>query len=268
MSSPASSSISSPNFSPLTPDDRGFIDYLMKAEAISFGDEYKFRSGRTYKWMLDFSPFATMADVSYLGKAYARAITENEIFAKRIYAIPDKSLPAARQAVAELEKMDRKAELLSFKHKPRFYIEAVDEGRMTKEEILGGQVVGRPLEEGESVLIFDDTFGTGGNLFAADKFLSMLFPKIKRQYTGVQVAVDRMERDAMDIQGADQTFKQYSGVHSYSIVNAIKILQYALETSGRDSKFFQAVLSDIQNYGNPKAKMKLEEFAKALKISR
>jgi orotate phosphoribosyltransferase len=159
-------------------DQRRFIDFMVEVGVLTFGD-FTTKSGRKTPYFVNTGKYRSGGQLATLGRAYADAIERSFpdgfdcLFGPAYKGIP--LVVATAMAFAE---RGREVEFC-FNRK-----EAKDHGE-------GGVLVGRPLRDGDRVLIVEDVTTAGTSI---RETVPLLRAAAKVRLAGLVVSVDRQER--------------------------------------------------------------------------
>lgn len=158
---------------------REFIDFLVEAEALLFGD-FTTKSGRKTPYFVNTGRFHSGSQLGLLGAWYARAIVDHfgEDF-DVLFGPAYKGIPLAVSAGIALARDHGKDCGVVFDRK-----EAKDHGE-------GGALVGHKPSDGERVIIVEDVTTRGTSI---RETLPRLQAAARIEPVGLIVAVDRGER--------------------------------------------------------------------------
>jgi orotate phosphoribosyltransferase len=157
---------------------RRFVDFMVGAGVLTFGD-FVTKSGRRTPYFVNTGKYRSGSQLATLGRAYADAIERSFpagfdcLFGPAYKGIP--LVVAVSMAFAE---RGREVEFC-FNRK-----EAKDHGE-------GGVLVGRPLKDGDRVLIVEDVTTAGTSI---RETVPILRAAAKVSLAGLVVSVDRQER--------------------------------------------------------------------------
>jgi orotate phosphoribosyltransferase len=157
---------------------RRFIEFMLKVGVLTFGD-FTTKSGRKTPYFVNTGKYRSGAQLVELGRAYADAIERSFpagfdcLFGPAYKGIP--LVVAVSMAFAE---RGREVEFC-FNRK-----EAKDHGE-------GGVLVGRPLKDGDRVLIVEDVTTAGTSI---RETVPLLRAAADIRLAGLVVSVDRQER--------------------------------------------------------------------------
>ena len=114
----------------------------------------------------------------------------------------------------------------------------------------GGMFVGKPLADGEKVIIIEDVMTSG-------KALKEVLPKLrgaaKVDITGMVITVDRMEKALGSEKSAVQQAYEEEGVKVYSIVNVLDIIEALEEGVIAGKEHVPAIKAYLAQYGAAEA---------------
>lgn len=162
----------------LSPSQRGFLDLLMRREALCFGD-FTLKSGRKSPYFVNTGRLCTGGDLATLGDCYAGLIQDR--LGEKLDAVfgpAYKGIPLALATATALEvRLGRP-------------IGWVFDRKEAKTHGDGGQFVGIPLNKGDRVVVVDDVITDGG---AKRETLSKLTP-LGLDIRAFVVGVDREEK--------------------------------------------------------------------------
>lgn len=164
---------------PATVDTAAFIDFLVRADVLSFGD-FVTKSGRPTPYFLDFGRVRTGRQVATLGGFYADRIVEafgrdvDVLFGPAYKGIP--LAVATASALADRHDLDV---AYCFNRK-----EAKDHGE-------GGTLVGHVPGDGDRIVIVEDVTTAGTSI---RETVPLLAAAADVDLRGLVVSVDRAER--------------------------------------------------------------------------
>ena len=158
----------------LTPAKREFIEFMMSADVLRFGD-FVTKSGRNTPYFVNTGNYRTGAQISRLGEFYAAAVRESvggnfdAMFGPAYKGIPLVTTTAG--ALARVHGIDRP-----------FFFNRKEE----KDHGEGGSIVGYKPKDGDRIIIIEDVITAGtavretmpilqacGNVTANDMFISV-----------------------------------------------------------------------------------------------
>jgi orotate phosphoribosyltransferase len=156
-----------------------FVEFMLRAGVLTFGD-FVTKSGRKTPFFINTGRYKTGGELARLGRFYAQAIVDrlgkgyDVLFGPAYKGIP--LVVTTAMALAEQHGHDVG---FCFNRK-----EAKDHGE-------GGVLVGRPLRDGDRVVIVEDVTTAGTSI---RETLPILQAAAKVELAGLVVSVDRMER--------------------------------------------------------------------------
>ncbi len=187
--------------SPLSPDQRDFVDLLLARNALKFGD-FTLKSGRKSPYFINTGCFNQGGDLARLGAAYASTIRAN--FGDGIAVVfgpAYKGIPLALAAAQAYEHLVGRPVGWAFDRK-----EAKDHGD-------GGLFVGAPLTRDLPIVIVDDVITAGTALRESLAKLAATGARV----LGAIVSVDRQEKGRGE-KSALRELSDESGVEVVPIV--------------------------------------------------
>ena len=208
---------------PMQDYQREFIDFMLKAEVLTFGD-FTTKSGRKTPYFVNTGLYRTGSQLQALGRAYADAIESafpdgfDVLFGPAYKGIP--LVAAVSMAFAE-----RGREVaFCFNRK-----EAKDHGE-------GGTLVGAPLEG--RVLIIDDVITAG----TAVREVMQIIQQAGATPAAVMIALDRQERGQGELSAIQEVERDF-GIPVISIVSLNQVMDFI-----KDDAELQQHLPAVQAY--------------------
>lgn len=188
-----------------------FIEFLVEANALQFG-EFTLKSGRLSPYFFNSSLFDDGPSLERLGHFYAEAARDLDPACRLIFGPAYKGIPLAVAAAMALSKLCNEPAGYFFNRK-----EAKTHGDK-------GILVGRSPVETDHVIMVDDVITDGLTKRESIKMLQQLVPA---KYTGVIIAVDRMESNS---EGKDsrEEFEKDTGVPVRAVVTIDEICEHLL----------------------------------------
>lgn len=185
-----------------------FLQFLVSSGALRFGT-FTLKSGRIAPYFINAGNFYTGAQLFELGQFYAACILEHEIPLDTLFGPAYKGIPlAVATAIALAE--NKKAVNFCYDRK-----EIKDHGE-------GGMFVGKPLEDGERVVIVEDVVTSG-------KAVGEVYPKLKSaakvDITGMVITVDRKEKALNSNRSAVRAIYEEYGIPVYAIATIDDIIE-------------------------------------------
>jgi len=198
---------------------REFIDFMLKAEVLTFGD-FTTKSGRKTPYFVNTGLYRTGSQLQDLGRAYADAIETafpegfDVLFGPAYKGIP--LVAAVSMAFAE-----RGREVaFCFNRK-----EAKDHGE-------GGTLVGHKLQAGERVLIVEDVTTAGTSI---RETVPLLRAAADISLAGLIVSVNRQERGSTPRTALAELADEFS-MPTHAIVTLDEILEHLGERLSADDR--------------------------------
>ncbi len=200
----------------LTEYQTGFIDFLLEAEILSFG-EFTLKSGRSSPYFFNVGAFNSGLKLSRLGDFYANALVASGMPCDVLFGPAYKGIPlVSSTAIAMHQRYDID---LSYAYNRK---EVKDHGE-------GGQFVGAPIVG--NVVIVDDVMSAG----TAIREVMTLLNQTPATVTGILVAIDRQEKGQSEL-SAIQEVEQHYGVPVMSIINLDDIVEYLASKGSFDAE--------------------------------
>ena len=194
----------------MEPYKQEFIEFLVRAGVLTFGD-FVTKSGRKTPFFINTGRYGTGSQLARLGRYYAEAILGrlgqdyDTLFGPAYKGIP--LVVATATALAERHGKDVG---FCFNRK-----EAKDHGE-------GGILVGRPLRDGDRVVIVEDVTTAGTSI---RETLPILNAAAKIHVAGLIVSVDRMERGTGELNALAE-LRQTLGAPAFAIVTIDEVTQH------------------------------------------
>ena len=184
-----------------------FIKFMVKAEALTFGD-FITKSGRKTPYFVNTGKYRDGQSIALLGKYYASCIMDNiRITEKTVLFGPAyKGIPLVVSTSIALAERGINVKYC-FNRK-----EVKDHGE-------GGEIVGHKLSPGDDVIIIEDVITAGTAVREVLPLLRNAGATVKT----LVISVDRMERGTGE-RTTIQEIKEEFGIRAYSIVNVKEIL--------------------------------------------
>lgn len=198
----------------LTKEKREFIEFMMSAEVLRFGD-FVTKSGRNTPYFVNTGNYKTGAQFSKLAKFYAKLIydTVGDGF-DAMFGPAYKGIVLAAGA----------AGALYTEHgvdKPYFYNrkEAKDHGE-------GGSLVGYKPQDGDRVVIVEDVITAGT---ALRETLPILRTAADVAVKDMFISVNRCEYGQNPKKAVTDEVKDEFGIHVHAIISVTDIYEYLME---------------------------------------
>jgi orotate phosphoribosyltransferase len=221
----------------MQPYKQEFIELLVKAEALKFG-EFELKSGRTAPYFLNVGSFYTGKLLYQLARFYAQAIMESGIDYDVLFGPAYKGIPLATTTTSVLYSDFQKNSAYAFNRK------------QAKEYAQKDTMVGAPLTEETRVFIIDDVITAGTAVRESIDFLKANGnPKI----VGVMIALNRMEK-TNEGENALENVARLTGAPVHSIITLDEVIEtlYNKEVNGRvyiDDTMMESIKQYRSQYG-------------------
>ncbi len=200
----------------LTEYQTGFIDFLLEADILSFG-EFTLKSGRSSPYFFNVGAINSGHKLSRLGDFYANALVASEMPCDLLFGPAYKGIPlVSSTAIAMHQRYDID---LSYAYNRK---EVKDHGE-------GGQLVGAPVEG--NVVIVDDVISAGTSI----REVMTLLDQTPATVTGILVAIDRQDKGQNGLSAIQEVEQQY-GVPVMSIINLDDIVEYLASKGSFDAE--------------------------------
>jgi orotate phosphoribosyltransferase len=179
-----------------------FVEFMVRSQVLTFGD-FVTKSGRKTPFFINTGRYKTGSELGRLGRFYAEAIVGqlgtgyDVLFGPAYKGIP--LVVATAIALAEHHGHDVG---FCFNRK-----EAKDHGE-------GGVLVGRPLRDGDRVVIVEDVTTAGTSI---RETVPLLRTAARVEIAGLVVSVDRMERGSGELNALAE-LRQSLGAPAFAIV--------------------------------------------------
>lgn len=216
-----------------------FIDFMLAEKAFRVG-EFILKSGRKSPYFVNTGMFDDGGSIGKLGYFYASRIMDEGIGDFEIIFGPAyKGIPLAVATGISLAKDFGKNVGYAFDRK---------EAKTHGDEAAGGKkiIVGRKISDGDSVVLIDDVFTTGGTKYETIELLNSLASGLS--FPALVIAVDRLEANERGGSNIAE-FTDRTGIPVISIVNIREIIGYLKSTATlpeEDEKRFKTYL---ERYG-------------------
>ena len=179
-----------------------FVEFMVRSQVLTFGD-FVTKSGRKTPFFINTGRYKTGSELARLGRFYAQAIVGqlgtgyDVLFGPAYKGIP--LVVTTAMALAERHGHDVG---FCFNRK-----EAKDHGE-------GGVLIGRPLRDGDRVVIVEDVTTAGTSI---RETVPILRAAAKVEIAGLVVSVDRMERGTGELNALAEV-RQSLGAPTFAIV--------------------------------------------------
>ena len=209
-----------------------FAEFLVRADALQFG-EFTLKSGRNSPYFFNSSKFNNGPLIEELGSYYAAAIEENAPNCNLIYGPAYKGIPLCISTAIALSARLNQNIGYFFNRKEK------------KTHGDQGTLVGQFPLAGDSVVMVDDVITDGLTKIESVKLIREL---CKVEFSGVLVALDRMEKNSQD-NDAITEFQQKTSVPVWSIITIREICDYLKNRKiGGSVVLDESTFLKIENY--------------------
>ena len=205
-----------------------FIKFMLEVGVLTIG-EFVTKSGRLSPYFINTGNYSTGAELSTLGKAYARQIKEicgsnfDALFGPAYKGIP--LVTAVATALYTEYGID----------KPLFF-----NRKEIKDHGEGGNLIGYKPKQGDRVIIVEDVITAGTALRESMAILQSHNVKIKDMF----ISVDRSEKGQGNVTAVTEA-KEAFGINIHSIVTVRDIYNYIAERPE-----YQEIAEKMRNYMN------------------
>ncbi len=187
-----------------------FIEFLVRCGVLTFGD-FVTKSGRKTPYFVNTGNYRSGAELTQLGRFYARLITEKvgDNF-DNLYGPAYKGIPLAVTTAIALAELHSHDVTVSFNRK-----EAKDHGE-------GGTIIGHRYDGSEQVVIIEDVITAGTSL---KESMAILAANNNPKVAALVVSVDRMERSSGELTALAQAAEDFN-LPVYAIVTVRDIINH------------------------------------------
>lgn len=201
----------------LTPKKIEFIEFMMSAEVLRFGD-FITKSGRRTPYFINTGNYKTGAQIATLGKYYAALVQETvgDNFTA-MFGPAYKGIPLATSCAAQLY-------TLYGMDKPYFFNrkEAKDHGE-------GGSLIGYKPLDGDKIIIIEDVITAGT---AVRETLPVLQAAAKVMVEDMFISVNRCEVGQIPGKTAITEVEEEFGIKVHALVTVEDIRDYLIQKGG------------------------------------
>ena len=201
----------------LTPKKIEFIEFMMSAEVLRFGD-FITKSGRRTPYFINTGNYKTGAQIATLGKYYAALVQETvgDNFTA-MFGPAYKGIPLATSCAAQLY-------TLYGMDKPYFFNrkEATDHGE-------GGSLIGYKPLDGDKIIIIEDVITAGT---AVRETLPVLQAAAKVTVEDMFISVNRCEVGQTPGKTAITEVEEEFGIKVHALVTVEDIRDYLIQKGG------------------------------------
>ncbi len=216
---------------------REFIDFMIEADVLSFGD-FITKSGRRTPYFINTGNYRTGSQMGRLGSFYAACITKHMKTGsigsdiKALFGPAYKGIPLAVSVAMSLYR-DYNMDLGFFFNRK----EIKDHGE-------GGSLVGYEPKDGDRIIIIEDVITAGT---AIRECIPVLKAAADIKIEALVISVDRMEKGKGDISAIKELYEEY-GIPTCSIVS-IKDIIDVLQKKGADQNIIKRMEAYLLSYG-------------------
>ena len=186
-----------------------FAEFLLKADALQFG-EFTLKSGRVSPYFFNSSKFNTGPLIEKLGQYYASSIQLHAPGCSLVFGPAYKGIPLCVTVATALSKKLNKNIGYCFNRK-----EIKTHGDQ-------GTLIGQLPQPGDMLVMVDDVFTDGHTKIES---VALVRELCKIEFTGVMVALDRMESSSRGEDAIDE-FQLKTGVPVWSIITIRELCLY------------------------------------------
>lgn len=185
-----------------------FIDFMMKAEVLTFGD-FTTKSGRKTPYFVNTGKYCQGDQISQLGEFYASCIQENVELSDNtvLFGPAYKGIPLVVATAIALSKRG-------------INVNYCFNRKETKDHGEGGDLVGHKLVKGDKVLIIEDVITAG----TAVREVLPIIQGAGAVVEGLVISVDRMERGKGALTAVQEVKDEY-GIQTYPIIRVTDIFE-------------------------------------------
>jgi orotate phosphoribosyltransferase len=226
----------------MEPYKQDFIEFIVRAGVLTFGD-FVTKSGRQTPFFINTGRYSTGDQLARLGRYYAASLiqhlgTDYDVLFGPAY----KGIPLVVTTAMALAERHQKDVGFCFNRK-----EAKDHGE-------GGVLIGRPLKDGDRVVIVEDVTTAGTSI---RETVPLLEAAAEVKIAGLIVSVDRLERGTGELNALAE-LRESLGAPAFAIVNIDEVTSWlrGREIDGRvvlDEAGYERVQAYRQKYGGRSA---------------
>ncbi len=212
----------------LTPAKKEFIEFMMSADVLRFGD-FVTKSGRNTPYFVNTGNYKTGLQSSKLGEFYAACIKEtvgdqfSAMFGPAYKGIPLVTTTAG--ALARNYGID----------KPFFF-----NRKEEKDHGEGGSLVGYKPVDGDRIIIIEDVITAGT---AIRETMPVLYGAAKVSVDDMFISVNRCEVGKTPGKTAVMEVKEEFGINVHAIIDVTDIYEYLKQAGG-----YQEILPKMEAY--------------------
>ena len=194
-----------------------FIEFALDRQALKFG-EFTLKSGRKSPYFFNAGLFNTGKDLALLGRFYAAALMDANLYYDVIFGPAYKGIPIVSSTVVALSEHYNIDVPYCFNRK-----EAKDHGE-------GGNLVGSTIYQ-QRVMLIDDVITAGTAIRESMRILEDNQSKL----AGVLICLDRQEKGRGEL-SAIQEIKQTYHCDVISIITLDDLIQYLYQDPSRQNQ--------------------------------
>lgn len=194
-----------------------FIEFALDRQALKFG-EFTLKSGRKSPYFFNAGLFNTGKDLALLGRFYAAALMDANLYYDVIFGPAYKGIPIVSSTVVALSEHYNVDVPYCFNRK-----EAKDHGE-------GGNLVGSTIYQ-QRVMLIDDVITAGTAIRESMRILEDNQSKL----AGVLICLDRQEKGRGEL-SAIQEIKQTYHCDVISIITLDDLIQYLYQDPSRQNQ--------------------------------
>ncbi len=216
----------------LTPEKKEFIEFMMRADVLRFGD-FVTKSGRNTPYFVNTGNYKTGLQSSRLGEFYAAMVKETVgADFDAMFGPAYKGIPLATSVAGALA---RKYDI----DKPFFFNrkEAKDHGE-------GGNLVGYQPKDGDRIVIIEDVITAGT---AIRETLPVLYGAADVKVTDMFISVNRCEVGQTAGKTAVMEVGEQFGIRVHALIDVRDIHEY-LQQNGEYADILPLMESYMQRY--------------------
>jgi orotate phosphoribosyltransferase len=212
-----------------------FISFLIKTEALKFGD-FTLKSGRKSPYFFNSGSFNSGDSLTTLARFYAEHIVSQ---------VPERCVSIFGPAYKGIPLAVSTAMVLADKFS--YPVGYTFNRKEVKEHGDRGELVGRALNVGESIIIVEDVITAGTTL-------REVVPQLRDRYgvkiAAVCIALDRCERGAQGESSAKDEATKELGLTILPLVTSYQIIEYLEQNQGvSQAQYVPAMKEYLKQYG-------------------
>ncbi len=212
---------------------REFIDFMVEVGVLTFGD-FVTKSGRKTPYFVNTGRYRTGAQMRRLGGFYADAVAAR-LGAGEIDVLFGPAYKGIPLVVATSMAMAERGADVAFCYNRK---EAKDHGE-------GGSLVGKPLADGDRVLIVEDVTTAGTSI---RETVPLLRAAAAIELAGLVVSVDRQERGTGDRSALADAGIEH-GMPAFAIVTIDEVVEHLRERGVLDAAQLERIAAYRAEWG-------------------